>query len=106
MVVHTEDEEKARTQDQDKIDTAVETMRNAKFEMKNASAGDISKWADDIRDNLSKALKLKRNTPSSKKIKDDILKNIIASIRKASEESNLDDNLEIQELEVPKMKGS
>lgn len=105
LVIHTEDEEEARKKDADKVDTAIETMRNAKCDMQNMDAGDISKWAEDIRQNLTKAIKLKRNTPGSKKIKDDILRNIIQSIRQASEESNLDDNLEIKELEVPKLKG-
>ena len=104
-MIHTEDEEEARKKDADKVDTAIETMRNAKIDMQNADAGDIARWAEDIRQNLTKALKLKRNTPGSKKIKDDILRNIIQSIRQASEESNLDDNLEIKELEVPKLKG-
>ena len=105
LVIHTEDEEESRKKDADKVDTAIETMRNAKCDMQNMDAGDISRWAEDIRQNLTKALKLKRNTPGSKKIKDDILRNIIQSIRQASEESNLDDNLEIKELEVPKLKG-
>jgi len=104
LVHHTEDEVEAQKKSEDQMDTAIETMRNAKFDMKDASAEDISQWADNIRDNLSKALKLKRTTPGSKKIKDDILKNIIENIRQASEGSNLDDNLEIEELEVPKLK--
>ena len=105
LVIHTQDEEESRKQDADKVDTAIETMRNAKCDMQNMDAGDISRWAEDIRQNLTKAMKLKRNTPGSKKIKDDILRNIIQSIRHASEEPNLDDNLEIKELEVPKLKG-
>jgi hypothetical protein len=105
LVLHTEDEAAARKKDADKVDTAIETMRSAKLDMQHASAGDIGQWAADIRQNLTKALQLKRNTPASKKIKDDILKNIIQSIRNASEKSNLDENLEIEELEVPVLKG-
>ena len=105
LIIHTEDEEESRKKDADKVDTAIESMRNAKIDMQNADAADISRWAEEIRRNLTEALKLKRNTPGSKKIKDDILRNIIQSIRQASEESNLDDNLEIKELEVPKLKG-
>lgn len=104
MMLHTEDEAAARQREENKMDTAIETMRNAKCDMQNASAADISKWAEDIRQNLTKALNLKKG-PGSKKVKDDILKNIIQSIKNASEESKLDENLEIQELEVPKMKG-
>ena len=104
MMLHTEDEEAARKREENKMDTAIETMRNAKCDMQNASAADIAKWADDIRQNLTKALKMKQG-PGSKKVKDDILKNIIQTIKNASEESKLDENLEIQELEVPKMKG-
>lgn len=38
-------------------------------------------------------------------MKDDITKQIIASIKQASKETNLDDNLEIEELQVPILTG-
>ena len=88
------------------METAIEVMKNTQQDMCNASAGEMKKYAEEIRQNLTKAMNIKRNTPGSKNIKDDILKNIIASIKKASAESGLDDNLEIQELEVPKLKGN
>eukprot|EP00091_Calanus_sinicus_P001206 TRINITY_DN11181_c0_g1_i2.p2 TRINITY_DN11181_c0_g1~~TRINITY_DN11181_c0_g1_i2.p2 ORF type:complete len:179 (+),score=25.19 TRINITY_DN11181_c0_g1_i2:294-830(+) len=78
-------------------------MKNAKLDMQNATTSDISKWAEEIRVNLSKASKLRKNDPGNKKIKDDILKNIINSIKQASKETNLDENIEIEELEVPKL---
>ena len=74
--------------------------------MATATAQDISKWADEIRENLNKASKLVKNDPKSKKMKDDITKQIINSIKQASKEANLDDNLEIEELEVPVLTGS
>eukprot|EP00092_Neocalanus_flemingeri_P012773 GFUD01013764.1.p1 GENE.GFUD01013764.1~~GFUD01013764.1.p1 ORF type:complete len:2085 (+),score=698.75 GFUD01013764.1:68-6256(+) len=100
---HTEDEEKTRANNEASIDNAINAMKNAKLDMQNATTSDISKWADEIRDNLSKAAKLRKNDPANRKIKADILKNIINSIEQASKETNLDENIEIEELEVPKL---
>jgi len=100
---HTEDEEKIRAKNEASLDNAINAMKNAKLDMQNATTSDISKWAEEIRINLSKASKLRKNDPGSKKIKDDILKNIINSIKQASKETNLDENIEIEELEVPKL---
>ena len=74
--------------------------------MSNASAQDISSWANEIRENLNKASKLTKNDPKSKKLKDDISKQIINSIKQASKEANLDENLEIEELKVPVLSGT
>jgi len=104
LVHHTQDEEKIKAKNEAAIDNAINTMKNAKLDMQNATASDISKWAEEIRVNLSKASKLRKNDPGSRKIKDDILKNIINSIKQASKETNLDENIEIDELEVPKLK--
>ena len=103
---HTEDEEKIRAKNEASLDNAINAMKNAKLDMQNATTSDISKWAEEIRINLSKASKLRKNDPGSKKIKDDILKNIINSIKQASKETNLDENIEIEELEVPKLIGT
>ena len=105
LVHHTQDEGKVKARNEAAIDNAINTMKNAKLDMQNATTSDISKWAEEIRVNLSKASKLRKNDPGNKKIKDDILKNIINSIKQASKETNLDENIEIEELEVPKLKG-
>ena len=81
-------------------------IKNAKLDMSNASAQDISSWANEIRENLNKASKLTKNDPKSKKLKDDISKQIINSIKQASKEANLDENLEIEELQVPVLSGT
>ena len=99
---HQEDELAERAKTEASIDDALNAIKDAKLlNMSNASAQDISKWADEIRDNLNKASKLRKNDPKSKKMKDDITKQIIASIKQASKETNLDENLEIEELQVP-----
>ena len=101
---HIEDEDAERAKNEATIDNAINAIKNAKLDT-NASAQDISKWANEIRDNLDKASKLRKNDPKSKKMKDDITKQIIASIKQASKETNLDDNLEIEELQVPVLTG-
>jgi len=101
LVHHTTDEEKIRAKNEASIENAINTMKNAKLDMQNATTSDISKWADEIRVNLSKAAKLRKNDPGSRKIKDNILKSIINSVKEASKETNLDENIEIDELEVP-----
>ena len=99
---HQEDEVAERAKTEASIDSAINAIKDAKLlDMSNASAQDISKWADEIRDNLNKASKLQKNDPKSKKMKADITKQIIASIKQASKENNLDENLEIEELQVP-----
>ena len=102
---HVEDEVAERAKNEASIETAIDAIRNAKLDMNNASAQDISKWADEIRENLDKASKLRKNDPKSKKMKDEITKKIIASIKQASKENNLDENLEIEELTVPVLTG-
>ena len=104
---HVEDEVAEREKNEASIDNAINAIKNAKqLDMASATAQDISKWADEIRENLNKASKLVKNDPRSKKMKDDITKQIINSIKQASKETNLDDNLEIEELEVPVLTGS
>ena len=98
---HQEDEVEERAKTEASIDNALNAIKDAKLDMSTATAQDISKWADEIRDNLNKAAKLRKNDPKSKKIKDDITKQIIASIKRASKETNLDENLEFEELQVP-----
>ena len=98
LVHHTQDEGKVKARNEAAIDNAINTMKNAKLDMQNATTSDISKWAEEIRVNLSKASKLRKNDPGNKKIKDDILKNIINSIKQASKETNLDENIEIEDF--------
>ena len=100
---HTEDEQTVRAAHEASMETAIDAMKSAKLDMQNATTDDISKWANEIRSNLNKAAKLRNNDPTSKKIKDDILQSIISSIRQAGKETNLDDNMEEEELEVPKL---
>ena len=106
LVHHTQDEEKMRAKNEAAMEKTIDTIKNAKLDMQNATTSDISKWAEEIRANLSKAAKVRKNDPGGKKIKDDILKNIINSVKQASKETNLDENIEIEELEVPTLKGS
>lgn len=73
--------------------------------MHHASPHEISKWANEIRDNLTEASKLRSTDPRSRKLKDDITQKIINSIKQASKETNLDGNLEIEELKVPVLTG-
>ena len=105
LVHHTQDEEKMRAKNEAAMEKTIDTIKNAKLDMQNATTSDISKWAEEIRANLSKAAKVRKNDPGGKKIKDDILKNIINSVKQASKETNLDENIEIEELEVPTLKG-
>jgi len=101
---HTQDEEEIRAKNEASIDNALNAMKNAApLDVQNATASDISKWAEEIRENLSKASKLRNNDPGSRKIKDDILKNIINSVKQAGKETNLDENIELEELEVPQL---
>ena len=52
--------------------------------MQNATTHEISKWANEIRDNLTQASKLRKNDPRSRKMKDDITQKIINTIKEAS----------------------
>ena len=102
---HVEDEAAERLKNETQIDNAINAIKNAKLDMSHASAQDISRWADEIRNNLNQASKLRKNDPKSKKLKEDITKQIINSIKQASKEANLDENLEIEELQVPVLTG-
>jgi len=104
LIHHTQDEEKIRAKNEAAMERTIDTIKNAKLDMQNATTSDISKWAEEIRANLSKAAKVRKNDPGGRKIKDDILKNIINSVKQASKETNLDENIEIEELEVPTLK--
>ena len=87
------------------IDNAINAIKDAKLDMQNATTHEISKWANEIRDNLTQAAKLRKNDPRSRKMKDDITLKIINTIKEASRETNLDDNIEIEELKVPVLTG-
>ena len=102
---HVEDEAAEQLKNEASIDNAINAIKNAKLDMSHATAQDISKWADEIRNNLNQASKLRKNDPRSKKMKEDLTKKIIASIKQASKEANLDENLEIEELQVPVLTG-
>ena len=73
--------------------------------MHHASPHEISKWANEIRDNLTEASKLRSTDPRSRKMKDDITQKIINTIKQASKETILDVNLEVEELKVPVLTG-
>ena len=74
--------------------------------MHHASPHEISKWANEIRDNLTEASKLRSTDPRSRKMKDDITQKIIKTIKQASKETNLEGNVEIEELKVPVLTGT
>ena len=102
---HIEDEVAEREKNEASIDNAINAIKNAKLDMHHASPHEISKWANEIRDNLTEASKLRSTDPRSRKLKDDITQKIINSIKQASKETNLDGNLEIEELKVPVLTG-
>lgn len=102
---HIEDEVAERERNDASIDNAINAIKDAKLDMQNATTHEISKWANEIRDNLTQAAKLRKNDPRSRKMKDDITLKIINTIKEASRETNLDDNIEIEELKVPVLTG-
>ena len=102
---HIEDEVAEREKNEASIDNAINAIKNAKLDMHHASPHEISKWANEIRDNLTEASKLRSTDPRSRKMKDDITQKIINTIKQASKETNLDGNLEIEELKVPVLTG-
>ena len=102
---HIEDEVAERERNEASIDNAINAIKDAKLDMQNATTHEINKWANEIRDNLTKASKLRKNDPRSRKMKDDITLKIIDVIKQASKEANLDENIEIEELKVPVLTG-
>ena len=94
-----------RERNEASIDNAINAIKDAKLDMQNATTHEINKWANEIRDNLTKASKLRKNDPRSGKMKDDITLKIIDVIKQASKEANLDENIEIEELKVPVLTG-
>ena len=102
---HIEDEVAERERNDASIDNAINAIKDANLDMQNATTHEISKWANEIRDNLTQAAKLRKNDPRSRKMKDDITLKIINTIKEASRETNLDDNIEIEELKVPVLTG-
>ena len=94
-----------RERNEASIDNAINAIKDAKLDMQNATTHEINKWANEIRDNLTKASKLRKNDPRSRKMKDDITLKIIDVIKQASKEANLDENIEIEELKVPVLTG-